>query len=100
MKPCAAAVIAGRPTAGGPPLMVSEPRSAKNAATLAARWLHHAAVYLAANGSRDLFHPAELPQAVSVVPDLGHVADLVAVEVHDVDVVGRDALPVGGTGPP
>ncbi len=44
MKPCAAAVIAGRPTAGGPPLMVSEPRSAKNDATPAARWLHHAAV--------------------------------------------------------
>ena len=46
--------------------------------------------------------PAELAAgSTAVVPDLGHVADLVAVEVHDVDVVGfAAALPVAGTGPP
>lgn len=44
MKPCAAAVMASLPTAGGPPLMVSEPLGAKNDATLAAFWLHQAAV--------------------------------------------------------
>src|SRR6516162_5402321 len=36
--------------------------------------------------------PPKLPQGDPVVPDLGHVADLVAVKVHDVDVVGLSAL--------
>jgi len=45
MNPCAAAVIAARPTAGEPSLIVSEPSGEKNAATLAAFRLHHAAVY-------------------------------------------------------
>jgi hypothetical protein len=37
-------VIAARPTSGGAVLMVSEPSSAKNDATRAGSWLHHAAV--------------------------------------------------------
>jgi hypothetical protein len=41
--------MAALPAAGAPPLMVNDPPSAKNAATLAASWLHHAAVYLAPN---------------------------------------------------
>src|ERR1700680_3019417 len=45
MNPCAASLIAIRPSEGVPPLMVSEPLGEKNAATLAASWLHHAAVY-------------------------------------------------------
>jgi hypothetical protein len=45
MKLRAAAVIAARPTDGGPALMVSEPSSAKNDATCEGSWLHHAAVY-------------------------------------------------------
>jgi hypothetical protein len=49
MKPWAAAVIAGLPTEGAPSLIVSDPFSAKNAPTLAAFWLHHAAVYFAPN---------------------------------------------------
>jgi hypothetical protein len=49
MKPCAAAVIAVLPTEGAPSLIFSDPPSAKNAATLAAFWLHQAAVYLAPN---------------------------------------------------
>src|SRR5215210_441396 len=49
MKPCADAAMAARPTEGAASLILSEPCSAKNAATLAASWLHHAAVYLAAN---------------------------------------------------
>jgi hypothetical protein len=49
MNPWAAPVIAGRPTAGAPSLIVRDPCSAKNAATLAASWLHHAAVYFAPN---------------------------------------------------
>ena len=44
MNPCAAAVIAVRPIDGGPSLIVREPFSAKNEATLAAFWLHQAAV--------------------------------------------------------
>jgi hypothetical protein len=44
MNSCAAAVMAGRPAAGTPPLMVSEPLAAKKAATCAAFWLHQAAV--------------------------------------------------------
>lgn len=52
MNPCAAAVIAARPAAGGPPLICSEPSSAKNAATLAALRLHHAAVYLVAKSPK------------------------------------------------
>ena len=34
MKPCAASAIAARPTAGAPPLIVSEPPTEKHAATL------------------------------------------------------------------
>jgi hypothetical protein len=34
MNACASLAIAARPTAGGPLLMLIEPRSAKNAATL------------------------------------------------------------------
>src|SRR5882762_9713139 len=49
MKPWAAAMIAVRPTEGAPSLIFSEPPSAKDAATLAAFWLHQAAVYLAPN---------------------------------------------------
>src|SRR5713226_4632038 len=49
MKPCAAAVIAVRPVEGRPLLIFREPPSAKNAATLAAFWLHQAAVYLVPN---------------------------------------------------
>jgi len=37
-------VIAALPADGAPPLMASEPSGAKNDATLAAFWLHHAAV--------------------------------------------------------
>lgn len=44
MNPCAAAVTASRPTDGVPPVMVSEPSPAKNAATLAASWLLQTAV--------------------------------------------------------
>ena len=51
MNPCAAAVIAVVPTDGVPLLIVSDPSSAKKAATLAAFWLHHAAVYFAPNAS-------------------------------------------------
>lgn len=34
-----------RPTAAAPSLTMSEPFSAKNAATLSGFWLHHAAAY-------------------------------------------------------
>jgi len=44
MKDCAEAVIASLPTAGLPSLMVREPSGEKCAATLAASWLHQAAV--------------------------------------------------------
>jgi hypothetical protein len=43
MNPCAAAVIAVRPTDEVPSLILSDPPSAKNEATLAAFWLHRAA---------------------------------------------------------
>src|SRR3954468_17181943 len=36
--------------------------------------------------------PAQLPQRDAVIPDLGHVADLVVTEVHHVDVVGLGAV--------
>src|SRR5690242_14433262 len=36
--------------------------------------------------------PAEFLHGQTRMPDLGHVADLVAVEVHDIDVVGLGAL--------
>src|SRR5260370_208518 len=49
MNPCAAAVIAVRPTGGVPSLILSDPPSAKNEATLAAFWLHQAAVHRIAN---------------------------------------------------
>ena len=55
MNPCAASVIALRPIAGTPPLMVREPLGEKKAATLAASWLHQAAVYRAAK-SRSRFN--------------------------------------------
>src|SRR6476659_5084811 len=37
--------------------------------------------------------PPKFSHGDAVVPDLRHVADLVAVEVHDVHVVGLGALP-------
>src|SRR5262245_23623348 len=37
-------------------------------------------------------HPPELFERESVVPDLRHVPDLVAIELHDVDVVRSRAL--------
>ena len=49
---------------------------------------------------RRLACPAELAHGVAVVPDLRHVADLVPVEVHDVDVVGGRALSGRRHGPP
>src|SRR6266487_1775485 len=42
MNPRATSAIAARPTAGGPPFTLSEPFSAKNAATFSGFWLHHA----------------------------------------------------------
>jgi hypothetical protein len=42
MKPRAISAMATRPTAGGPWFTLSEPFSAKNAATLSGLWLHHA----------------------------------------------------------
>jgi hypothetical protein len=47
MKLWADAAVAERPTEGAPLLIWSEPASEKNAATLAAFWLHQAAVYRA-----------------------------------------------------
>ena len=41
-------------------------------------------------------HPAELLQTNYIVPDLGHVADLFALELYDVDVV-RIHSAVGST---
>jgi len=41
--------MAARPTAGPSSSIFSDPRSAKNNATLAARWLHQAWVYLVPN---------------------------------------------------
>jgi len=49
MNPCATAVMARRPTAGALSLTRREPLGAKKAATLAASWLHQAAVYREAN---------------------------------------------------
>src|SRR5438132_7137964 len=49
MNACASLAIAARPIAGGPLLMLIEPRSAKNAATLSGLWLHHASAYRSAN---------------------------------------------------
>jgi hypothetical protein len=42
MNPRAIAAIAARPTAGASLFTLSEPFSAKNAATLSGFWLHHA----------------------------------------------------------
>jgi len=42
MNASASFAIAARPIAGGPLLMLIEPRSAKNAATLSGSWLHQA----------------------------------------------------------
>jgi hypothetical protein len=47
INPCAALVIAARPTAGVASFILRDPFSAKNEATLAAFWLHQAAVYRA-----------------------------------------------------
>jgi hypothetical protein len=47
INPCAALVIAARPTAGIASFILRDPFSAKNEATLAASWLHQAAVYRA-----------------------------------------------------
>ena len=55
MNPCAAAVIAARPTDGWPSLIFREPFPAKNDATLAASWLHHAAVYRVAKSLNVVF---------------------------------------------
>jgi hypothetical protein len=44
MNPWAAAVIAVLPTEGAVSLILNDPLSEKNAATLAAFWLDHAAV--------------------------------------------------------
>jgi hypothetical protein len=44
MNPFATAVIASRPMAGLPSLIVRDPSAAKNDATLAGSWLHQAAV--------------------------------------------------------
>src|SRR5712691_8754354 len=49
MNACASLAIAACPIAGGPLLMLIEPRSAKNAATLSGFWLHHASAYRSAN---------------------------------------------------
>src|SRR6476661_5590976 len=49
MKPRATSAIDARPTAGGPSFTLSEPFSAKNAATLSGFWLHHAEAYRFAN---------------------------------------------------
>src|SRR5437660_9161398 len=49
MNACASLAIAARPIAGGPLLMLIEPRPAKNAATLSGIWLHHASAYRSAN---------------------------------------------------
>src|SRR5215472_11393263 len=43
MNSCATCVMALRPTNGVPPLIASDPPGEKNAATLVAFWLHHAA---------------------------------------------------------
>src|SRR4051812_10820531 len=54
MKLCADSVIAARPIDGAPLLIVSDPFSAKNEATCAGSWLHHAAVYrVAKSRTRD-----------------------------------------------
>src|SRR5262249_35910310 len=44
----------------------------------------------------ELLHPAEFPHGPPGVPDLGHVADLAALEVNHVDVVASGALAGGG----
>ena len=66
MNPCAKAEIATRPTAAIPSLIFGDPCSAKNQTTLAAFWLHQAAVYLA-------------PNAVSFVESMRVLSDLQAV---------------------
>ena len=58
MKPCAAAVIAARPTDGTPSLIFREPFSAKNDATLAAFWLLR--VVLELRGPSDMRFTARL----------------------------------------
>lgn len=57
--------------------------------------VYAAAQTIDAKLSRRSLCPAQLLQRVGVVPDLGHVADPVAVELHDVDVVGRDLVARG-----
>src|SRR5438067_12082712 len=49
MNACASLAISARPTADGPLLMLIEPPSEKNAATLSGFWLHHASAYRSAN---------------------------------------------------
>ena len=63
MKPWAAAVMAILPAEGAPSLIVSDPLSAKNAATVAAFWLHHAAVYFVPN-------PFNLATSITVSTEL------------------------------
>src|SRR5262249_19202389 len=41
---------------------------------------------------RARLRPAEFLHGQTGVPDFGHVADLVAVEVHHIDIVGLGAL--------
>jgi hypothetical protein len=42
--------------------------------------------------------PAKLFERQTRIPDLGHVRDLVALKLHDVDVVGLGGLAGGWTG--
>jgi hypothetical protein len=49
---------------------------------------------------RLMLGPAELLHRQAGMPYLGHVDDLVTLELHDIDVVGIVRRPVGGTGPP
>jgi len=67
MNPWAAAVIAARPTDGVPSLIVRDPCSAKKDATLAAFWLHQAAVYRAA-------------KSFSLFPSIRFLSDVKAVK--------------------
>lgn len=52
---------------------------------------------VAAQSCRSL-RPPQLLQAHGVIPDLRHVADLVAVKLHRINIVRRDRLPRGLAG--
>jgi len=64
MNDRAAALISSRPTAGAPPLIVNDPSGAKNVATLAASWLHHAALYRSAK----FLSSAEISCMIPILP--------------------------------